>query len=94
MNDRTWIVIVPDSTIGGNVVFHVRNVASEFMARSAVKEEYKRQGWGEIDLQAIDAYRIPQFRGKRNIAQICKVYPPLEGKEQSASDSMPIVEYV
>lgn len=90
--ERTWLVIAYDSSIGGHMVFHVRNVASELLARKAVAEEFKRQGWGEIDFMSLDAYRIPQFRGNRNIAQICKVYAP-ETKEQVIPDGTPIVEY-
>lgn len=91
--ERTWLVIAYDTEIGGHMVFHVRSVASELMARRAVAEEFKRQGWGEIDPQSLDAYRLPQFRGNRNIAQICKVYPP-KANEQPVSYGMPIVEFV
>lgn len=94
MNERTWLVIAYDAEIGGHMIFHVRNVASELMARRAIVEEFKHHGWGEIDPQSLDAYRLPQFRGNRNIAQICKVYSP-ETKEEPLPDSgMPIVEFV
>lgn len=93
MNERTWLVIAYDTTIGGHMVFHVRNVVSELQARKAVAEEFKQQGWGEIDFMSLDAYRLPQFKGNRNIAQICKVFPP-ETKERPRMDEMPIVEYV
>lgn len=93
MNERTWLVIAYDAEIGGHMIFHVRNVPSELMARRAVAEEFKRQGWGEIDPVSLDAYRLPQFKGNRNIAQICKVFSP-EKKEQPFTGGMPIVEYV
>jgi len=91
--EKTWIVIVKDDELGCGIIFQVRNAVSNLMARQAVVDEYKRNNWGDLDARNLDAYRLHQFRGKQNIAQICKVYSTAI-KEQPLPDSMPIVEYV
>lgn len=91
--DKTWIVTFFDNDVNGYMVFIVRRVTNALMARKTIVEEFKRQGWGDIDLDKVDAYSV-QFRGNENVRQMCKLYAPQETKEQSIPDGMPLVEYV
>jgi hypothetical protein len=92
--EKTWIVVVDDKELGASLVFHVKDVETEVAALKVVKEEYERQNWTGFVQAKCKAYSIPKFRGKQNIVQICKVYPPAQEVKEDSHMGAPTVEFV